>query len=201
MAMTGAAARQALNPGVFTTLAAAEAPLEKKIRLDISRTYPQHQLFRDPAWCGVGQKRLLHVLAAISVHCPAVGYCQGMGFIAAQLLCYMPEEEAFWTLVALIEDPLYAMAGIFQPGLPRIPLRCFQLERLMAKEAPELRAHLELTCAGLWPWIVKWFMTLWCNSFEMRTVVRIWDCAYNRVWRFERTALLYAHDSRLYSLT
>jgi hypothetical protein len=35
-----------------------------------------------------------------------VGYVQGMGFIAATLLTYMAEEEAFWTLAALMKGAL-----------------------------------------------------------------------------------------------
>ena len=35
---------------------------------------------------------LTNVLTAYSVYKPSVGYCQGMGFITAMFLMYMPEE-------------------------------------------------------------------------------------------------------------
>ena len=41
---------------------------------------------------------LRNVLTAFVVRNPTVGYCQGVNFIAARLLCCMDEEEAFWVL-------------------------------------------------------------------------------------------------------
>ena len=40
-----------------------------------------------------------------------VGYCQGMSQIAALLLMYMDEEEAFWGLSQLLTDKKHAMHG------------------------------------------------------------------------------------------
>ena len=44
---------------------------------------------------GKGQSRLERVLFAYSVANPEVGYTQGMNYIVALLLGYMPEEEVF----------------------------------------------------------------------------------------------------------
>jgi len=40
-----------------------------------------------------------------------VGYCQGMSQIAALLLMYMDEEEAFWCLSQLLTNKKHAMHG------------------------------------------------------------------------------------------
>jgi hypothetical protein len=48
---------------------------------------------------GYGQDSLRNVLTYYAVFDKEVGYCQGMGFIAAMFLTYMPEEDAFYTLV------------------------------------------------------------------------------------------------------
>lgn len=48
---------------------------------------------------------------AYSVYNQEVGYCQGMSQIAALLLMYMDEEDAFWALSALMADTKYAMHG------------------------------------------------------------------------------------------
>jgi small G protein signaling modulator 3 len=43
------------------------------------------------------------VLTAYVLRSPTIGYCQGWNSIAARLLAVMPEEEAFWVLVQLVE--------------------------------------------------------------------------------------------------
>lgn len=40
-----------------------------------------------------------------------VGYCQGMSQIAALLLMYMDEEDAFWMLHSLMVNPRHTMHG------------------------------------------------------------------------------------------
>lgn len=40
-----------------------------------------------------------------------LGYCQGMSQIAALLLMYLNEEDAFWGLSNLMADPKWAMHG------------------------------------------------------------------------------------------
>ena len=42
---------------------------------------------------GKGQDSLRRVLCAYSLYDEEVGYCQGLGFITAMFLTYMPEEE------------------------------------------------------------------------------------------------------------
>lgn len=52
-----------------------------------------------------GQLRLQRVLRAYAAHDPEVNYCQGMNFLAALLLVWMPSEaEAFGGLVVLMEE-------------------------------------------------------------------------------------------------
>ena len=57
------------------------------------------------------QQQLFHVLAAYSMYNTEVGYCQGMSQIAALLLMYMNEEDAFWGMSALLTDRKHAMHG------------------------------------------------------------------------------------------
>ena len=45
-----------------------------------------------------------------------VGYCQGMGFIVALLLLYMPAEDAFIILTRLCSDEKFNMSGLYSPG-------------------------------------------------------------------------------------
>lgn len=57
---------------------------------------------------------------------------QGMGFIAGLLLLYMCEEDAFWTLVALLKGRVHPpMEGLYQDGFPLLQQYFFQFDRLI----------------------------------------------------------------------
>jgi len=64
-----------------------------------------------------------------------VGYVQGMGFIAGLLLLYMSEEDAFWTLVALLKGAVQSpLEGLYQAGLPLLQQYFVQFEKLVDDE-------------------------------------------------------------------
>ena len=69
---------------------------------DMPRTFPHNVWVASSA----GQTALRRVLLAFSMHKPTVGYCQSMNYITAMLLLSLNkcEEDAFWVLVALIDD-------------------------------------------------------------------------------------------------
>ncbi|KAG6943054.1 hypothetical protein JG687_00018691, partial [Phytophthora cactorum] len=77
----------------------------------------EHSLFRDRS--SLGQCALMNVLKAYSLHDPEVGYCQGMGFLSAMFLCYMPEQQAFWLLVACLNHKRYGLADLYRPRMPK----------------------------------------------------------------------------------
>lgn len=66
-----------------------------QIDLDVPRTISGHALFRTRF--GHGQRALFHVLHAFSQSCGSCGYCQGMGSLAATLLCYFEPEVSSTT--------------------------------------------------------------------------------------------------------
>ncbi len=75
---------------------------------------------------------------------------QGMGFIAGLLLLYMCEEDAFWTLTALLKGAVHApLEGLFRPGLPLLQQYLYQFSSLVDAEvkSPEHRhSRLVLRC-------------------------------------------------------
>uniref|UniRef100_A0A8C5TIV7 Rab-GAP TBC domain-containing protein n=1 Tax=Malurus cyaneus samueli TaxID=2593467 RepID=A0A8C5TIV7_9PASS len=86
----------------------------KQIDLDVNRTFRNHIMFRDRY--GVKQQALFHVLSAYSVYNTEVSYCQGMSQIAAILLMYLNEEDAFWALAQLLTNQRHAMHGKAELG-------------------------------------------------------------------------------------
>ncbi len=97
------------NLNLFASLVAVEyhdgdpaAPFMRIIGNDLYRTFPHHYLFREAT--GVGQANLAQVLRAYVGFNPAVGYCQGMGYVAGVLVMYMLPEDAFWCFVRLLGE-------------------------------------------------------------------------------------------------
>lgn len=81
----------------------------RQIDLDVNRTYRDHIMFREKY--NLKQQELFNVLGAYSVYNSEIGYCQGMSQIAALLLMYLDEEDAFWALATLVSDKKFNMHG------------------------------------------------------------------------------------------
>ena len=171
-----------MQPLPTTSLTLAlRAGYEDEISRDITRTFPKHQMFRDAG--GLGQRSLFHVLRAYNVYDPKVGYCQGMGFIAALLLCYMPEEDAFWLLVSLMSGP-HDMGHVFAPGLPRFQEMMFVFHRLIRQVLPKLHHHFEAENVVPDMFASQWFITVFASTFPLDIVAHIWDIFLAEGWHF-----------------
>lgn len=62
----------------------------RKINVDLPRSLPRHPFFAKEE--SFGQPALKRVLLAFGQYEEAIGYCQGVNFLAATLLCFMDEE-------------------------------------------------------------------------------------------------------------
>jgi len=174
--LTGADILKKNSPGKYNQLCFEEP--EKKyadvIDKDLARTFPKHDIFINQS--ELGQKGLQKVLRAYAVYDQEVGYCQGMGFLAALFLMYMTEEDAFWILVSILSDDYkYKMRGLFTDGLPLLRQRFFQLKKLVEIFCPALSKRFELLHIHPSCYATKWFMTGFAHVLPFPTVVRIWD--------------------------
>jgi len=144
------------------------------INNDLDRTFPRHELFRKKQ--GDGQNQLYNVLYAYACHDQEVGYCQGMGFLAALFLMYYTEEDAFYCLLSLLNNPKYAMRHLFTPGLPLLHERFYQFEYLLKQLFPKLAQKFDDHNITPQFYGSNWFMTVFlyhCDDFAM--TARIWD--------------------------
>eukprot|EP00744_Colponema_vietnamica_P009768 GILI01013862.1.p1 GENE.GILI01013862.1~~GILI01013862.1.p1 ORF type:complete len:364 (-),score=76.76 GILI01013862.1:851-1942(-) len=197
----GFAQSQALvraNPGVYKQMTEVEvAPWESDIMRDIARTFPKHVLFRDKN--GLGQRSLLSVLRALSLYCPDVGYCQGMGFVTGLLLIYMGEEDSFWLMTSLMQN--YGMEGLFKPGLPLLEKYFFQFDELIKFFFPKLHQHLARQGIDHSMYASQWFITVFTYNFPFDVVVRVWDIFLSEgikiVFRVALAILKQYHDKLL----
>lgn len=84
-------------------------------------------------------------------------------------------ETAFWILVCLFEN--YGLRQMFAPGLHRLQVHCFQLQRVFELALPELSAHFEREKIVAEMFTVGWFQTLflYLNVLPRASLDRIWD--------------------------
>ncbi|NXI47074.1 US6NL protein, partial [Galbula dea] len=145
----------------------------KQIDLDVNRTFRNHIMFRDRY--GVKQQALFHVLSAYSVYNTEVSYCQGMSQIAAILLMYLNEEDAFWALAQLLTNQRHAMHGFFIPGFPKLQRFQAHHEQILSKLFPKLKKHLDKEQMTTGIYTTKWFLQCFIDRTPFTLTLRLWD--------------------------
>eukprot|EP00879_Flechtneria_rotunda_P016160 GHRR01016904.1.p1 GENE.GHRR01016904.1~~GHRR01016904.1.p1 ORF type:complete len:540 (+),score=213.37 GHRR01016904.1:419-2038(+) len=164
------------HPGHYAQLlTTTNNSVDMEIMRDLNRTFPNHVFFHQRQ--GPGQQSLFHVLRAYSAHDSLVGYVQGMGFVTAILLMYMSEEEAFWTLVALLRGTTLQppLEGLYQAGMPLLQQCLFQFQELLKQENPKLGDHLEQEGVVPSMYCTHWFNTIFAYSLPFEQLLRVWD--------------------------
>ncbi|XP_013772089.2 USP6 N-terminal-like protein [Limulus polyphemus] len=145
----------------------------RQIDLDVNRTYRNHIMFRERY--GVQQQALFHVLAAYSMYNTEIGYCQGMSQIAALLLMYMNEEDAFWSLSVLMTNEKHAMHGFFIPGFPKLQRFQEHHDKILTKFLPKLKKHLDKYEIHSSLYTLKWFFQCFLDRVPFTLTLRLWD--------------------------
>ncbi|KAA8534312.1 hypothetical protein F0562_031861 [Nyssa sinensis] len=166
-----------------TDSACAPEKWKGQIEKDLPRTFPGH-----PALDEDGRNALRRLLTAYARHNPSVGYCQAMNFFAGLLLLLMPEENAFWTLMGIIDD---YFDGYYSEEMLESQVDQLVFEELVHERFPKLVNHLDYLGVQV-AWVTgPWFLSIFMNMLPWESVLRVWDVLLfegNRVMLF-RTAL------------
>lgn len=144
-----------------------------QIDLDVPRTISGHIMFRTRY--GAGQRSLFHVLHSFSLRCPTCGYVQGMGPIAATLLCYFEPERVYASLVILHDAPSYSLHTVFNPGFPGMLEAIYVQEKIMQTMMPHVYEAFKKHMISTTSYATKWYITLFANSVPFQTQLRLWD--------------------------
>ncbi|XP_030307114.1 USP6 N-terminal-like protein isoform X2 [Calypte anna] len=174
----------------------------KQIDLDVNRTFRNHIMFRDRY--GVKQQALFHVLSAYSVYNTEVSYCQGMSQIAAILLMYLNEEDAFWALAQLLTNQRHAMHGFFIPGFPKLQRFQAHHEKILNKLFPKLKKHMDKEQMTTGIYTTKWFLQCFIDRTPFTLTLRLWDIYIlegERVLTAMSYTILKLHKKRLLKMT
>lgn len=147
-----------------------DTEIVNQINADIGRTLTDNTYFRH----GPGVARLQTILLAYSIHNPGVGYCQGMNLITASLLLIMPTpEDAFWILVAIVENIL--PSGYFDKGLLVSRADQIVLRSYVGEVLPKLGAQFEELGVELEACSFMWFLSLFTGCLSAEALYRVWD--------------------------
>lgn len=119
------------------------------------------------------QDGLFGICKAYALYDDAVGYAQGMNFIAMPLLFNMPEEEAFSLFVTLMNK--YGLRDLFVHDMAGLHLHLYQFERLLEDFEPALYCHLRRREVKPQLYATQWFLTLFAYRFPLQLVLRIYD--------------------------
>ncbi|KAG7503091.1 hypothetical protein JOB18_031829 [Solea senegalensis] len=177
MAASGAQEQLESNPHYYQSLLAIEhdPKLKDTIDADIHRTFPDNVLFQSKAEPSL-QKALNNVLLAYGHHNKAVGYCQGMNFIAGYLILVTKDEEkSFWLMDALLGRIL---PDYYKPAMLGLKTDHEVLGELVKVKAPAIGQLMD-QFPGIWTLVVsRWFICLYIDILPIETVLRIWDCLF-----------------------
>ncbi|CAK7306194.1 USP6 N-terminal-like protein [Vulpes lagopus] len=172
-----------------------------QIDLDVNWTFRSHTMFWDRY--RVGQRALFHVLAAYSVYDTEVGYCQGMSEIAAILLMFLPEEDAFWALAQLMTNDRHAMHSFFVPGFQKLLRFQAHHERVLERALPDLRKHMDEEQMSTGIYTPKWLLQCFLGQTPFLLTLKLWDAFIldgARVLTAMAYTILKVHRKRLLKL-
>ncbi|KAE8549211.1 hypothetical protein EYB25_007726 [Talaromyces marneffei] len=146
--------------------------LEKIIRRDLGSRTSYSKYFVSQG----SQEALFGLCKAYALYDEAVGYAQGINFIAMPLLFNMDEGEAFTLLVKLMNK--YGLRDMFIQDMPGLHLHLFQFERLLEDLEPALYCHLRRRGVSPQLYATQWFLTLFAYRFPLQLVLRIYDLIF-----------------------
>ncbi|KAL1945053.1 hypothetical protein VTO73DRAFT_2673 [Trametes versicolor] len=163
------------NPGFYEQILVENAgrtnTSTEEIEKDLHRSLPEYSAYQSEE--GIGALR--RVLSAYSFKNPETGYCQAMNILAAAILIYMSEEQAFW-LLEVVCDRL--LPGYYSPSMHGTLLDQRVFESLVQRCLPILHDHFQEVDVQMSVASLPWFLSLFINSMPMVFAFRIMDCFF-----------------------
>jgi len=163
----------------------------KQIELDLLRTLPYNKFFNSNSAAGIDPLR--RVLRAYSNHNPAIGYTQGLNRLAAVALLFTNEEDAFWTLVAIIECILpngyYSETLIASQADQRV------FKDLLGEKSPRLLRHMTSHKMDTTLITFNWFLCIFCDNLHHHITFHVWD-----IFLYEGSKVLFRFALALFKL-
>lgn len=181
----------AMEPKNFTD----ESKVGGVIDRDLRRTFPDALMLKDAK----GRQVLRNVLVAYHNYDRTLRYTQGMNFIAALVLSYMPDRDAFWMLVSVMQS--YDLRDILMISSGTVFTYCDAFDVLLHKKIPKLGKHFKAKGVRVMDIVMPWFLTVFTSAgFPFEFVLRVWDLFLLEGWPVVfgvALALFYVNRKRL----
>ena len=143
-----------------------QTPAEDILKLDINRTFPHTDFFKDVE----NKKKLENILTAFVRRNATIGYSQGFNFIVGKLLYIVRDEEkVFWIFTQIIENYL---PGDFYLLFSGVRKDMKVIEKIIKKELKFIDTNIELCISNL---ISKCFISLFAQNIPDQILFTIWD--------------------------
>lgn len=156
------------HEGMYQKLIVGGSHHEEKIACDVTRTYPDANLFQTAE----GQTSLTNILRAYSKFKPNIGYRQGMSFIGAVCLYVAAEEEeAFWLMATIMENLL--TGDQVTEGVDYVAEK-------LKEVSPQLAQHFEDNNVTVEIFVHRWLNTLFAYDLTLTVVIQVWDVLFTR---------------------
>ncbi|EDO06915.1 Rab-GTPase-TBC domain family protein [Babesia bovis T2Bo] len=179
--------------------------IAQQIEMDIYRTFPTHRNYKRHS---AGTQSLKNVLTAFANFVPSAGYTQSFNFLAAIFLVFMEEEQAFLTLVQMIDSRISGkglnVLGYYKDGMLALKRDVLVLEMLLQQRLKKLYNHLKANGVDFTCVCAEWLLCHFSISLPIPTVLRIWDVLFHegeKVLFRVCFALFKVHEKQLLRLT
>ncbi|MCQ2819589.1 MAG: TBC domain-containing protein, partial [archaeon] len=145
--------------------------VENAIIKDLNRTFNSEDNYPKEA-----KEKLYNLLKAISIQDSEIGYCQGLNFIAANILKVTDfnEVDSFIILSYLMTE----IRGYFKDGFPLLTLNLHIFNHFFKKFLPKLYVHFQKLELIDELWITNWLQTIFSVATPFEITCRIWDCLF-----------------------
>ncbi|KAL7720489.1 Growth hormone-regulated TBC protein [Entamoeba marina] len=139
-----------------------------KIDLDVQRTFPN-----EPMMTSSLRETLREILEAFAILVPRTGYCQGMSFLAGQILLITKiNEDALWIFTYFMKD--LKLYGLFSDGVPLLKFGVFCVEKIVTERDHNLAKYFGES-APLIVIVGQWLSAMFTVNFNSDLTLRIWD--------------------------
>eukprot|EP00439_Symbiodinium_sp_Y106_P078238 s489_g17.t1 len=140
------------------------------IPFDLPRTFPTLAFFSEG---GPVHEDCARILEAYTFFRPDIGYVQGMSYLAAMLLLYLPPYESFVGLCNLLNTP--SVLGLYRLEPRAVACRARVFEQLCSQQLPDVCRCIR--DVGLMPemFLIDWFLTVFAKCLTVDVASVVWD--------------------------